>query len=186
MDRIVPVFKCVVAALFLWAANFSVSYAQDSETAALLDKLRDPDLTNWEEVEQSIWQRWSESGSPTADLLLERGRKAMESEDWPLAIDHLTALIDHVPDFAEGYNARATAYYQADLLGPAMNDIEATLALNPDHFGALMGLGLILEKVGLDEGALSAYRAVAAIHPHRPNLKDAIERLERNLGDATL
>lgn len=186
MDRIKPVFKCVVAALFFWAAIFSVSQAQDSETTALLDKLRDPDLTNWEEVEQTLWQRWSESGSPTADFLLERGREAMEQEDWFLAIDHLTALIDHAPDFAEGYNARATAYYQADLLGPAMADIEATLALNPDHFGALMGLALILEKVGLDDDALGAYRAVAAIHPHRPNLQDAIERLERSLGDATL
>lgn len=155
-------------------------------TEELLDKLRAPDLTNWPDVEAAIWSRWSRSGSPTADLLLDRGRKAMESGDFGVAIEHLTALVDHAPDFAEGYNARATAYYRAELYGPALADIEMTLALNPQHFGAIMGLALILEETGHPADALSAYRAVSAIHPHRPTLKDAMERLERLLGEATL
>ncbi|PWR04094.1 hypothetical protein DKT77_03355 [Meridianimarinicoccus roseus] len=186
MQTIRSVFKCAVAALLLGVAVFSSAHAQNIETEELLDKLREPDLTNWEEVENEIWKRWSESGSPTADLLLERGREAMAEEDWTTAIAHLTALTDHAPDFAEGYNARATAYFQAGLYGPAMADIARTLDLNPRHFGALMGLALILEETGYTEDALSAYRAVAAIHPHRPNLKDAMGRLERQLGDTRL
>lgn len=182
--------KPAVTALFLAmsVAGPGATVAQDAtmSTAELLDKLRTPDLTNWSDVEAAIWSRWSESGSPTADLLLDRGRTAMANEDLDTAIEHLTALVDHAPEFAEGYNARATAYYQAGLYGPALADIEMTLALNPQHFGALMGLALILEETGHPADALSAYRAVAAIHPHRPTLKDAIERLERQLGEATL
>jgi cytochrome c-type biogenesis protein CcmH/NrfG len=67
-----------------------------------------------------------------------------------------------------------------------MADIEVTLGLNPDHFGALMGLGMILEELGYAQEALTAYRAMAAIHPHRPNLQDALGRLERQLGETTL
>lgn len=182
--------KHAVAALFLAVALAGTPpvLAQDPSmsTEDLLDRLRKPDLANWADVEAAIWDRWSRSGSPTADLLLDRGRTAMDDGDVAAAIEHLTALVDHAPDFAEGYNARATAYYQAGLYGPALADIEMTLALNPQHFGAIMGLALILEDTGHPADALSAYRAVAAIHPHRPTLKDAIERLERQVGEATL
>lgn len=179
--------KHVVAALFVAAlAGPALAQSPGQSTADLLALLRDPDLTNWEEVEQTIWARWSQSGSPTADMLLSRGREAMEAGDTATAIEHLTALVDHAPGFAEGYNARATAYYRAGLYGPALADIEMALALNPQHFGAIMGLALILEETGRPADALSAYRAVAAIHPHRPTLQDAMERLERTLGEASL
>jgi tetratricopeptide (TPR) repeat protein len=182
--------KRAVAALFLGSvvvvAAPVVGQAPAQSTDELLELLRDPDLQNWEEVEQSIWARWSQSGSPTADMLLDRGREAMDAGDFDLAIEHLTALVDHAPDFAEGYNARATAYYREGLYGPALADIEMALALNPQHFGAIMGLALILEEIGKPADALSAYRAVAAIHPHRPTIEDAMGRLERALGEASL
>lgn len=152
----------------------------------LLERLGDPEASNWREVEQEIWQRWSQSGSPTADLLLQRGRDAMEEGETRAAIEHLTAAIDHAPDFAEAYNARATAFYEQGNFGPAMSDIEATLRLNPRHFGAMMGLAAILEQIGHSRDALSVYRAVEQIHPHRDNLTDALARLERELGDTPL
>lgn len=186
MKLIASGFKCAVTAFLLSLSFLSPVAGQTVGTQDLLDKLREPDLRNWEEVEQTIWQRWSQSGSASADLLLERGREALANDDVELAIEHLTALVDHAPDFAEGFNARATAFYQAGRYGPALADIEVTLALNPQHFGAMMGLALILEELGYPEDALSTYRAVAAIHPHRPNLKDAIGRLERQLGETTL
>lgn len=178
--------RAVAAFLWIGLAGPVLGQAPAQSTEDLLALLRTPDLTNWEEVEQTIWARWSQSGSPTADMLLERGREAMAADDIARAIEHLTALVDHAPDFAEGYNARATAYYRAGLYGPALADIETTLALNPQHFGAIMGLALILEETGHPADALSAYRAVAAIHPHRPTIKDAVDRLERSLGEAAL
>lgn len=179
-------FKRAVAA-FSAAVTFSLPCAaQDADLDTLFAQLRDPDLPNWQMVEQAIWQAWSSSGSPTADFLLERGRDALEEEDTRAAIDHFTALVDHAPEFAEGYNARATAYYEADLYGPALADIRRALSLNPRHFGAMIGLASILEQVGKPRDALTVFRAVAAIHPHRPDVEDGIERLERETGDSAL
>lgn len=163
---------------------------QAQQDPARLDELfallRQPDLPNWQQVEEEIWVEWSQSGSPSIDLLLERGRRALVAQDLDTAIEHFSALIDHAPGFAEGYNARATAYFEADRLGLSLRDVEMTLALNPRHFGALTGLALILEQVGDPEDALAAYRMVNAIHPHRPDIKDAIERLETSLGGTAL
>lgn len=155
----------------LWAAD-------EARLDELFSSLAEADETSWEQIEAKIWNEWSESGSPAMDLLLERGREALSEEDNREAIEHLTALVENAPEFAEGWNARATAYYSAGLVGPAMADIARTLELEPRHFGALSGLALILEETGHEQQALDAYRAALAIHPHKPNLKRAVERLE--------
>ena len=115
------------------------------------------------------------------DLLLERGREALTEGDAKLAVEHFTALIDHAPDFAEGYNARATAFFQMGRYGLSLEDIRRTLELNPRHFGALSGLALILEEIGRPEDALAAWREVEALHPTREGMADAIKRLERQV-----
>lgn len=144
----------------------------------LLAQLKSNDPSVWKQAESEIWNDWSNSGSPAMNLLLERGRDAIDAGDYTAAIDHLTALIDHAPDFAEAYNARATAYYEAGEFGPALADIATTLKLNPHHFAALAGLGMILEQMGEPKRALAAYKASAAIHPHQPAVEKAIKRLE--------
>ena len=113
------------------------------------------------------------------DLLLKRGQEAMQNGDLAAAIEHLTALIDQAPGFAEGWNARATAYFHAGYLGPSLVDIQHTLALNPHHFGALAGLGMILEATGKTDAARRAYAASLAIHPHQDGIRQALDRLEQ-------
>lgn len=176
----------VVAAFFAAFVSIGPAAAEDSRTIELLEELRKPDLPNWQNVEQSIWSEWSKSGSAAMDLLLKRGRDAIEQEDYGAAIGHLTALTDHAPGFAEGFNARALAYFKSGLYGPALVDLARTLDLNPDHFGALMGLGTILEETGRHAAALEAYRAAHAIHPHKPDLEDAVKRLEPKVTGQTL
>lgn len=160
--------------------------AADPELDRLFERLRQPELPEWQTVESEIWLAWSRSGSPAMDLLLERGREAMQAGDHAAAIEHLTALTDHAPDFPEGWNARATAYFQAGELGPSLADIRRTLMLEPRHFGALSGLGLILEELGENGRALEAWRAADAIHPHSPGIDQAIERLERQVSGTDL
>lgn len=172
----------IVAAFFVLWLQPGAGMAQDvTYLDELFETLRQPDLPNWQKVEKEIWAEWSKSGSPAMDLLLQRGRDAMEAEDFTKAIDHFTALTDHAPDFAEGWNARATAYFRQGLYGPSLADIRMVLALNPRHFGALMGLGAIMEETGHPRQAAAAYGAAAAIHPHDPDLKDALERLEEEV-----
>lgn len=120
------------------------------------------------------------------DLLLKRGQAAMEAGDLEAAVEHFTALTDHAPDFAEGWNARATAYFLMGQFGPSVADIQRTLALNDHHFGALTGLGIILEQLGRDASAREVYAASLAIHPHQEAIKEALERLELKLSGTEL
>ena len=163
-----------------------MALAQDAELDPLFEALKDADPGGAEQIESRIWEEWSRSGSVSMDLLLERGREALQMGEIQVAIEHFSALVDHAPEFAEAYNARATAYFQAGLYGLALEDIRQVLARNPRHFGAMAGLALILEEIEETEGALEAWRAVEALHPSRQGVREAIERLERQVEGMTL
>lgn len=155
-----------------------------AQTAALDDlfnRLKAADAAGAATIEREIWMEWSRSGSPAMDLLLQRGRDAMAAGDMRQAIEHLTALVDHSPGFAEGWNARATAYFQAGAFGPSIDDIARVLQLNPRHFGALSGLGMIFEELDRPEKALEVYRAALDINPHLKSVRDSVERLEKDV-----
>jgi len=176
----------VVTAIFLLANVPSGALADGERAAELLQELKREDLPNWKQVEEALLAEWSKSGSASIDLLLKRGREAVEDGDFETALEHFSAVTDHAPDFAEGYNARALAYFRSGLYGPALADLRHVLALNPNHFGALSGLGAILEETGRYDAALAAFSAAHAIHPHDPDLEEALERLEVMTSGRTL
>jgi tetratricopeptide (TPR) repeat protein len=170
-------------------AMFFVLYgpaAAQSDEDALFKRLKSADAAEANEIAQEIWAQWSKSGSDAMDLLLARGRAAMAAGDAALAVQHLTALVDHAPDFAEGWNARATAYYQSGEFGPAVSDIARTLTLNPRHFGALSGLGSIFEALGAPQKALAAYQAALDINPYAAGVAEAVARLTAQTEGQTL
>lgn len=181
-----PIHNIVVAALLVLWSGLAGARADAADLEALFQELQDSDAQGAARLEREIWNEWSKSGSPAMDLLLQRGRDAMAEGDTAAAIEHLTALTDHAPDFAEGWNARATAYFQAGELGPSVNDIARTLTLNPRHFGALSGLGMIFEQLDQPEKALEAYKAALAIHPHLQGVIEAVERLEADTAGTDL
>lgn len=168
----------IVAAFLLIVPLCGPSVAQTPKLDELFIALSTADEASAQRIEREIVAEWSKSGSAAMDLLLERGRTALREGDAQAAIEHLTALTDHAPDFAEGWNALATAYFQAGEYGPSITDIGKTLTLNPRHFGALSGLGMILEELGDNEGALAAYKAALAIHPQLQGVKASVERLQ--------
>ena len=168
-----------VSGILLSVTGLSPSLAADTKLDELYAQLADPDNPKWQRAQSDIQREWSKSGSPTMDLLLKRGQERVQNGDLAAAIEHLTALTDHAPDFAEGWNARATAYFLAGLYGPSVADIQRTLLLNPHHFGALGGLGIILEQTEQDASAQKAYRASLAIHPHQEGILEALKRLEQ-------
>lgn len=146
----------------------------------LLDKLRSATQDEAEKIEREVETVWARSGSPAMDLLLKRGRDALEAGNIPLAIDHLTALTDHAPDFAEGYHMRAQAYFRAELYGPALDDLETTLALNPDNYNAIFGFGVMVQEFGDLRRAAELYRRVLAIHPNHENAQSALAAMKRD------
>ena len=169
----------IVAAVLPLFLTCAVAAAEDTaKLDGLFDRLKSAQAAEAGRIETEIWIEWSKSGSPALDLLLQRGRDAMEMGDTAQAIAHFSAVIDHDPAFAEGWNGRATAYYQAGEFGPSLADIGRVLTLNPRHFGALVGLAAMLEESGNTEKALAAYRAAQDIHPHLDGVAEAIQRLE--------
>lgn len=177
--------NCVVAALLPLLLAFPAA-AQEGGLDDMFARLKEADERAARRVEREIWNAWSKSGSASADLLLQRGRDAMREGKLDAAIEHLTALVDHAPDFAEGWNARATAYFQAGLYGPSVADIARVLQLEPRHFGALAGFGSILEATDRKKDALEVYRTALAIHPHLAGVRQAVERLETELAGQDL
>ncbi|MFK7938257.1 MAG: hypothetical protein AB8B82_02680 [Roseovarius sp.] len=119
----------------------------------------------------------SKSGSAALDLLLKRGRDAFEAGQSKVAIEHLTALTDHAPEFSEGYYWRSLAFIQSEQFGPAFADLERALVLRPRHYGAIEALGFLLEEMNRPVMAHEAYERVLAIHPHHRDVKGALERL---------
>ncbi len=156
------------------------------ELEVLLDRIADPATEEPDAIETRIMELWAISGSDTADFLLQRGQAALNAEDYPTAVAHLSALIDHAPEFAEAWNARATAYFLMEEYALSVADIEVALALNPRHFGALAGLGIILEQSGRDAQALSAFRAAQVLNPHREQVNDAVTRLSPRVDGTAL
>jgi tetratricopeptide (TPR) repeat protein len=133
-----------------------------------------------------LLQAYAESGSDTGDLLLRRARKAISAEEYPDAMKILDATIGLLPDWAEGWNARATARYLDDDYDGSMADVAQTLKREPRHLGALMGMATILEARGKKEDALKVYERALAIAPHWRNAQEAVDRLKASLAGSEL
>lgn len=174
-----------VAALLTLTSVLPVS-AQTDVLDQLFAELAEASPEDASRIEGQIAAQWSRSGSAAMDLLLRRGEDALEEGEAEVALEHFTALVDHAPDFAEGYNGRATAYYLTGRVGPALADIQTALRLEPRHFGALRGLGIVLEELERPEAALEIYKEVLALHPHAEGVADAIKRLEIELEGQSL
>jgi tetratricopeptide (TPR) repeat protein len=190
MDTDRHLFKPIVAAVVV-AVGISLPAGLAAQVDAaqiddLFDQLQQADERQAVRIERQIYDAWSKSGSPAMDLLLKRGRDALGEGDPEAALDHFSALVDHAPDFAEAYNGRATAYYLLGFYGPALDDIREALVLNPRHFGAMQGFGVMLEEMGREAEALEVLRRVRALHPQAPQIAEVVERLETKLSGRTL
>lgn len=137
--------------------------AQDEEEAGGIAKL--------------IERRWMQSGSDTADLLMNRALTALAGGDQPLAIELLDRVLALAPGWAEAWNKRATVFFMLDDEQQAMLDLRRALAREPRHFGAWAGLGLLLQKAGDKRRALEAFRHALALHPYLDEVRTAVDKL---------
>jgi len=140
-----------------------------------------PDEATAKAIEDRIWAIWISSSSDTCNLLMSRVKDATDDRDYDLAIKLLDAIVAIKPDYVEAWNRRATLHYIRHDYGPALADIREVLAREPRHFGALAGLGLILQDIGDDKHALQAYQAALAIDPHLRNLPDVVKTLREKV-----
>ncbi len=136
-----------------------------------------PDAESAKHIENRIWALWVASGSDTANLLMTRVKTAIDGKELELAVKLLDAIIELRPDYIEAWNRRATIRYMQKDYARSMADIRQVLALEPRHFGAISGLGMILQDFGDDKRALDAFRRAVQVHPHLQKIPDMIKSL---------
>jgi tetratricopeptide (TPR) repeat protein len=136
-----------------------------------------PDEASAKAIEQRIWALWMSAGSDTCSLLMTRVKVATEAKDYDLALKLLDAIVEIKPDYVEAWNQRATIYYLKHDFGHAIADLREVLVREPRHFGALSGLGMMLQELGDDKDALAAYREALAVDPHLEHIPDVVKTL---------
>ena len=139
------------------------------------------DLATIRATENAIWTIWYEHANPDVERLMQLGIQRMNADRIPEAMLIFTQLVENFPDYAEGWNKRATLHYLIGNLEDSIADINRTLALEPRHFGALSGLGLVyIQREELDK-AKQAFEELIDIHPNSPNARRNLELVNENL-----
>lgn len=190
METRISFLNRIVAAVITVLLFSAPLAAQETPQRVSLDdlfaRLAEAERDDARRLAKEIELEFSKSGSSSADLLLKRGRDALEGGDTRKAIEHLTAVVDHAPDFAEGWHMRAVAYAQAELFGPAIADLERALAIEPRHFYAIASLGGLMAQINRPRMARDAFEQVLAIHPHFDDVSAAMEQVDRQIGGSEL
>jgi tetratricopeptide (TPR) repeat protein len=158
---------------------------RDPRLGGLFDQLRKaPDPARAEQIEREIWGLWTQAGDPELDELMQQGIRAMERNDFLAAAGIFSELIERAPKFAEGWNKRATAYYKLGEYEASMRDVGAVLELEPRHFAALWGMGLIYVELEADAPALRWFERAQRVHPHLQGASERVAELRRRLEDS--
>jgi tetratricopeptide (TPR) repeat protein len=136
-----------------------------------------PDEVSAKHVEARIWAIWLQTPSDTAALLMVRAKAAVDAQKVDVAIKLLDAVIKLRPDYVEAWNRRATLYFMQNDYGRSLADIREVLIREPRHFGALAGLGMIMQEIGDEKRALDAYRKALAVNPHLDKIPEQVKAL---------
>ncbi len=155
---------------------------KDPRLDGLFERLQEAQTaSDAHDIEQTIWRIWTNSGNMEIDTLMAEGIVAMAREKFDRARNVFDEITRRAPEFAEGWNKRATLNYLTGNFKASVADVEKTLTLEPRHFGALSGLGLISLAIGEEERALEAFEAALSIHPRMTGANIHIRELREKL-----
>lgn len=168
------------------SASKELAAAEDEKTGEgnlsqeLLDKLKETETdAEAAALEEEVWDAWLVSGSPTVDVLMQRGLEYQQGENLEAARDAFDRAIALKPDYAEAWNRRAVLFFNDGKYDEAIADLESALTHEKRHFGAWIGLAMIFESIERPEAALKAYDKALAIHPHAQAAVEGKKRLDR-------
>jgi tetratricopeptide (TPR) repeat protein len=137
-------------------------------------------------IADRILRVWNDSGSASIDLMMQWTQKAIGQQKFDVALDFLDEIVTLQPDFAEGWNRRATVHFMMGNYAKSMADIDRTLELEPRHFGAISGLAQIMAATGRKQQALEAWRRVLAIYPMLRNAQNQVATLSEELAGESI
>jgi tetratricopeptide (TPR) repeat protein len=173
---------CIISSLTLPASS-ALTDQTDPRLRSLFEQLKTapgPDAAS--SIEDQIWTIWLEPSDPTIGLLLTNGISALSLGEHQVALEMFDELVMRAPNFAEGWNKRATVHYLLDNLQESLADINATLELEPRHFGALSGRGLVYAKLGDLERALTAFKEALEVSPQSLGPRANVKAIRALLG----
>jgi tetratricopeptide (TPR) repeat protein len=140
-----------------------------------------PDDVSARHVEARIWAIWLQTPSDTVALLMSRSKAAMDAHQADIALKLLDAVVKLRPDYVEAWNRRATLYYLQNDYARSLADIQQVLIREPRHFGALAGLGMIMQDLGEDKRALDAFRKALEVNPHLEKVPELVKSLSEKV-----
>ena len=149
-----------------------------ADVPGLVQALRDRDEVVRGLAESALWQVWSRSGDAEVDALFALGVDQMSQRAPRAAIETFTRIIEKKPDFAEGWNKRATIYYLIGEYEKSLKDCDEVMTRNPSHFGALAGYGQIYLQLGKPERALEYFQRALDVNPNMEQVEAAVEQLK--------
>ena len=179
-----PVTAATILAWLLIAgpARPAIADQDDPRLDGLFQRLQTtPNPAEARAVEQRIWLVWLEADDAGLNRLMEQGIVAKRDRRYTAALQTFDRMVEQAPEFAEGWNKRATVHFLMGNWQASVRDIQQTLALEPRHFGALFGLGMIYDALGQPEAALRSFEATLALNPHSESTRRSIEELRAQL-----
>ena len=181
------IFKILIVSIsLLFASKMALADQNDPRLNNLFKKLNETE--NQDEIRDlisDIWNIWYEVDDPKVIEYFEKGIQAMNLRNYPLAIRFFNNLIEEDPNFAEGWNKRATVHFMMGNFDQSMQDIIKTLELEPRHFGALDGMGLIFIHQGQFQQAIDVYDKMLEIFPFSVKTMDKKERIQSFISQST-
>jgi tetratricopeptide (TPR) repeat protein len=163
---------------FMVAAGTGAADQDDPRLEDLFIQLRSTsDLAQASKIQRDIWLIWIEGKTAEVNTVMARGIDEMSIGDYPAALRYFSDVVNLAPGLAEGWNKRATVLYLMGDYDGSVHDIQKTLALEPRHWGALSGLGLINMRLERVDQAIKAFEEAVTINPHLLGTKVRIKEL---------
>ena len=163
------------------AVDRLAALGETSDADLVIEALRDSDPDVRAHAEIAVWTLWMRSGDPEVDSLLKSGVERMQDGQMGQAVEAFTRITERKPDFAEGWNKRATAYYLMGDFDQSLKDCDEVIKRNPQHFGALSGYGMIYLRLGKLENALGYFERALEINPNLKGVEESIELIRYKL-----
>jgi tetratricopeptide (TPR) repeat protein len=177
----------LLAALLLWGAVPVAADQKDPRLDPLFQQLQgSANVPEAQLLEAQIWLIWTEAKDGPTDTLMQLGLAAMQGGNLAGALELFDAITVQKPDFAEGWNKRATVLYMLGAFERSAEDVDKVLALEPRHFGALAGLGLINAELDKTDAAIDAFERALKVHPHLPGVKQRLDMLKKKKRDGAI
>ena len=180
MPRFFFKYSIILSLVLIFSISPTIAGQNDTRLNNLFERLRvTQDLAEARGIEGTIWEIWTESENANVNRAMLIGIASMHAGQLGTAQNKFNEVIQLAPDFAEGWNKRATIFYLMKKFDRSVNDIAQTLKLEPRHFGALSGLGLINQAIGQNKAAIKAFEHALDLNPHLPGLKEKVTKMKK-------